>query len=238
MLENIHNVYGSQPVSLNQCKEFLKNIQPKDKRYNLFDSTKMILNEYKGITKCLAQYEASKVLLPLMVHENYSASLENRSCTVNEYYDACANISDYISSGDVTSTNMYTDQNWHLQKSFGFYTCCMPTFELSKYKLKNPNYKIVFSGDLNNPSIKNINKVNILKVDMELSKKLDDILVIKKLLSSLLARQKLQRVKDMFRKYELKQADLSKMINMLLKIDKTSEITSITTKIGKILMQL
>lgn len=237
-LENLYNVYGSEPITMQHCKTFLKNIQPKDKRHNLYDSTRMLLNEYKGINKCLMQYGDAKVLLPLMIHENYSNNLENRICTAQEFFTSCATISDSMSNGDVISTNMYTDQNWNLQKCFGFLTCCKPTFELSKYKLKNPNYKIIFSGDLNSPSIKNINRGNVTRMHNLLNKKLTDILIIKKLLVDLFERHKLTAVKNMFRQYDMSQADLIKCINVLLKVDKTSEIVTIPAKMGKILAQL
>lgn len=237
-LENLHNVYGSEPITIQHCKTFLKNIQPKDKRHNLYDSTRMLLNDYKGINKCLAQYGDAKVLLPLMIHENYSNNLENRTCSAKEFFTSCATISDSMSNGDVISTNMYTDQNWNLQKCFGFLTCCKPTFELSKYKLKNPNYKIIFSGDLNSPSIKNINRGNVIRMNNTLNKKLSDVLIIKKLLVDLFTRQKLTAIKNMFRQYDFSQVDLIKCINVLLKVDKTSEIITIATKMGKILAQL
>ena len=237
-LENLSNVYGSEPITMQHCKTFLKNIQPKDKRHNLYDSTRMLLNDYKGINKCLTQYSDAKVLLPLMIHENYSNNLENRSCTAQDFFKSCATISDSMSNGDVISTNMYTDQNWNLQKCFGFLTCCKPTFELSKYKLRNPNYKIIFSGDLNSPSIKNINRGNVVRMHNLLNKKLTDILIIKKLLVDLFARQKLTAIKNMFRQYDIAQADLIKYINVLLKVDKTSEIVIIQAKMGKILAQL
>lgn len=237
-LENLYNVYGSEPITLQHCKTFLKNMQPKDKRLNLYDSTRMILNDYKNIDRCMTQYNDAKVLLPLMVHENYSSNLENRVCTPKEFYEVSSSIADSISQGDAISTNMYTDQNWSLQKCFGFFTCCKPTYELSQFKLKNPNYKINFSGDLNSPSIKNINKGNVVKIDNFMGKKLTDILIIKKLLVDLLERNKLMAVKNMIRPYDFSQADLIKVVNILLKIDKTSEIVTIPTKLGKILAQL
>jgi DNA polymerase III delta prime subunit len=237
-LENMADVYGSDPISYADCKLFLKNSQPKDKRNNLFDSTKSILNNYRGIEQCLIQYEQTKVLLPLMVHENYTINMENRQCSVGDYFETCAKISDSISKGDVVSTNMYTDQNWYLQKCFGFYTCCKTTYELSKYPLKNPNYKIIFSSDLNNPSIKNINKRNILNANIELNKKLSDVLIMKKLLDVLFDNKKLTKIKNMFRDYDLKHDALIKIINIILKIDKTVDKTAITGKIGKILSQL
>lgn len=237
-LENLYNVYGSEPITLQHCKTFLKNIQPKDKRHNLYDSTRMLLNDYKGIKKCLIQYSDAKVLLPLMIHENYSNNLENRKCSAKDFFASCASISDSMSNGDVISTNMYTDQNWNLQKCFGFFTCCKPTFELNQHKLINPNYNIIFSGDLNSPSIKNINRGNVVKIHNSMGKKLIDMLIIKKLLLDLIARHKLLTIKNIFRQYEFSQADIVKQINILLKIDKTNEIVVIPAKMGKILAQL
>lgn len=237
-LESISDVYGSEVITYNDCKKFLKNMQPKDVKSKLFDATKLILNNYKSIDKCLLQYEQTKVILPLMVYENYTINMENRQCTPKEYYDACSKISDSISKGDVLSTNIYTDQNWYLQKFFGFYTCCETTYELSKYPLKNPNYEIIFSIDLNKTSIKNINRKNILIAHNQIKKNITDMLIFKKLLDDLISRKKLTKVKDMFRYYDMPHDVLVKIIKILLKVDKTVPKTDISVKISKILKQL
>jgi len=236
-LQNIFDVYGHQLITFNDCKTFLKNSQPKDKKIKLFDSTKILMNKYKSIDKCLVLYEQNKVLLPLMVYENYINNLENRQCTNSEFYDSCAKVSNSVSKGDVIETNIYTDQNWYLQNFYGFYTCCETTYTLSKYPLKRSEYKIDFSNDLNNTSIKNINKKNIVKINHSFNKNIIDSLILNKLMNRLIERKKLMRLKSMFSIYDFEHTILIKLMNIILKIDKTIPKIEITNKMSKILAQ-
>lgn len=236
-LQNIHDVYGTQKISYDDCKNFLKFSQQKDKKVKLFDSTKILMNNYKSINKSLNLYEQNKVILPLMVYENYIINLQNRQCSTDNFYDSCSKISNSISKGDVVETNIYTDQNWYLQNFYGFYTCCETTFELSKYPLKFQDYKIEFSNDLNTTSIKNINKKNINKINETFNKNLSDILILNKLMNKLIMNKKLLKMKKIFEIYNIEHTEFIKLISIILKIDKTVDKTEITNKMKKILLQ-
>ena len=82
-------------------------------------------NDYKTIYKL---YESEKVLLPLMIHENYKKRFQ-KNLYDNRYYKLLK-ISDSI-SGDNIETSIYTDQNWYLQ-NICFYTCVNPSYWINK----------------------------------------------------------------------------------------------------------
>ena len=103
-------------------------------------------------------YETEKVLLPLMIHENYYKSIINNYDNISTIISRIKEISDSISIGDNIETSIYTDQNWYLQNIHAFYTCVNTSFNINSQKNKNKKININFSSDLNKTSLKNINR--------------------------------------------------------------------------------
>jgi replication factor C subunit 1 len=232
LLQDLKFTFGSELIDMQNCKKFFMSSQKKDKDIGLFDATKELLDNYKSIDKCLNLYETEKVLLPLMIFENYPRNLLSRSYDrVENFYECSSKICNSISMGDVIETNIYTDQNWYLQSLHGFYTCCEPTYELSKYQLKNRHYEVMFSSDLNKTSIKNINKKNISIVQMKIGKSVNDILILNKMIYNLLKNEQYHKIKKISSQYKLS----AKYIETILKIDKTIEKVNIIQKIKKLI---
>lgn len=236
LLQDLKFSFGNQLIDLEKSKQFFQSSQKKDKDIGLFDCTRELLDNYKSIDKCLNLYESEKVLLPLMIFENYPRNIlnrnyltENKSC--EKLYECASKICDSISIGDVIETNIYTDQNWYLQSLHGFYTCCETTYELSKYPLKNKNYDIIFSSDLNKTSIKNINKKNIFTIQSIINKNLHDILLLNKLIYELIKKDEYKKIKKIFKQYIL----TTKYLDTILKIDKTIEKINLTQKVKKLI---
>jgi DNA polymerase III delta prime subunit len=233
ILQDLKFTFGNTLIDLCKCKKYFQSTQKKNMDIGLFDSTKELLDNYKSIDKCLNLYETEKVLLPLMIFENYPKSVLNRNYSngVN-FYESISKISDSISMGDVIETNIYTDQNWYLQSLHGMYTCCFTTYELSKFTQKNNKYNIIFSSDLNKTSIKNINKKNINIIQNKINKNINDILLLNKLLYYLLKNEKYNKIKKIFKKYYI----IIKYLDTILKIDKTIEKFNLTQKIKKLIL--
>jgi replication factor C subunit 1 len=231
-LQDIKFTYGSELIDISKCKNFFMSSQKKNKDIGLFDGTRELLDNYKSVDKCLNLYETEKVLLPLMIFENYPRNILSRSYDKGEkFYECASNICNSISMGDVIETNIYTDQNWYLQSLHGFYTCCETTYELSKYPFKNKSYDIIFSSDLNKTSIKNINKKNISIIQLKINKNINDILVLNKMISDLLKKEEYKKIKKISREYKLS----SKYLDIILKIDKTIDKINLIQKIKKLI---
>ncbi len=236
LLQDIKFTFGKEPVDIQKCKSFFMSSQKKDKDIGLFEGTKQLLDNYKSIDKCLSLYETEKVLLPLMIFENYPRNILSRSYDRGDkFFDCASRICNSISMGDVIETNIYTDQNWYLQSLHGFYTCCETTYELSKYPFRNPNqsqkYEITFSTDLNKTSIKNINKKNISIIQGKIGKGINDILVLNKMIYSLLKKEEYYKIRKISKQYKLS----AKYLETILKIDKTIEKFNMIQKIKKLI---
>jgi DNA polymerase III delta prime subunit len=232
ILQDLKFTFLEEEITLDKIKLFFQSSQKKDKDIGLFDATRELLDNYKTIDKCLNLYETEKVLLPLMIFENYSRNILNRNYEKTEdLYKSMANICNSISIGDVIETNIYTDQNWYLQNLHGFYTCCETTYELSKYPQKTKNYEILFSSDLNKTSIKNINKKNINIVQAIIKKSIPDILILNKLIYELLKNEEYKKISKIFKNYKL----TNKYLDTILKIDKTIEKINLNQKVKKLI---
>jgi len=148
--------------------------------------------------------------------------------------DGLKNVTDSISKGDVIETNIYTDQNWFLHDIHGFYTCGRTSYHINKNKSKESrreNYEMKFSSDLNQTSLKNINKKQISNLQKIFSyKSFNDIININKIIYNLVKDSKMFEVYEIMKDYDTN----IKTIETLIKIDKTLPKIAISQKNKKI----
>jgi replication factor C subunit 1 len=233
-LQDLKFSFNENEITSSKIHLFLESSKRKDKDLGLFDATKKLLGGFKSIDKCYSLYDTEKVLLPLMIFENYPRNLMNRDFkNPQELYNNLVNISDSISMGDIIETNIYSDQNWFLQSLHGFYTCCKPIYELNKNKLRNKNYEIIFTSDLNKTSIKNINKKNIYTIQEIIKRNINDILIFSNLIMKLLKKENYKKIKKIFKSYKID----NKYLEIILKIDKTLDKILLSQKIKKIILK-
>jgi replication factor C subunit 1 len=211
--------------------EFIEKSREKNINIGLVNSTKKLLNNYLDYDTIIKLYESEKVLLPLLIHENYIKkflykSQDNMSHIMNNLI----NISDSISIGDNIETSIYTDQNWYLQNIHGFYTCINTSYWINKTKVNNKlDYNdIKFSADLNKTSLKNINRKNILNLSKIINNKSNnDILMLNSICNKLITTDENELIKLL----TCYNKDLTiKQIELCLKIDKTTEYNTLATK--------
>ena len=219
-------------VTDNNINEFIDKSRKKNIDIGLFDSTERILNNYMDYETIIKLYESEKVLLPLMIHENYLKKILNKS--KDSWTDTISNIvkiSDFISRGDNIETSIYTDQNWYLQNIHGFYTCINTSFLINKTK---SNYKIdlkdiKFSSDLNKTSLKNINRKNIINLSKIIKNKSNqEILMLNRICNQLIKENKEAELIKILNGYN--KDILIKEIELCLKIDKTTQFTTLAAK--------
>ena len=219
---------------------FIEKSREKNIDTGLFDATNKILNNYLDYDTIIKLYEFEKVLLPLMIHENYIKKVLYKSTDPweNTIYDL-VKISDSISRGDNIETSIYTDQNWYLQNIHGFYTCINTSYWINKNNINNNinNKNIKFSSDLNKTSLKNINRKNITNLLKIIpNKSIYDILILNKICNYLLKNSKETELIKILACYT---KDLTfKEIELCLKIDKTNDFELLSSKDKKKLTKL
>ena len=219
-------------ITENNINEFIQKSREKNIDVGLYDSTEKILNNYLDYDTIIKLYESEKVLLPLMIHENYlKKNLNNSKDSWANIIHNIVKISDSISRGDNIETSIYTDQNWYLQNIHGFYTCINPSFWINKtnsnYKIKHEDIK--FSSDLNKTSLKNINRKNIVNLLKVINNKSNqEILMLNKICNHLIQTNKEGELIKILNGYN-KNISI-KEIELCLKIDKTTIFNTLASK--------
>jgi hypothetical protein len=160
-LDELKINYNDIKITISIFNEFVEIMKKKDQNYDLYKATDKMLSEYHSIENCLELFESQKVLMPLMIHENYHEFIFE-----DKYYK----ILDILSRGDVLENYIHGEQNWDLLEIHGYISCVIPSFYINKYKNNKKNRKLEFAIDLNRTSVKKMNFKNINKTNTRISK--------------------------------------------------------------------
>ena len=232
LLQELSYHLTNKKVTEQNINEFIEKSKEKNIDIGLFNSTERILNNYLDYETNMKLYESEKVLLPLMIHENYLKKILNK--TKNSWESIIHNIvkvSDSLSRGDNIETSIYTDQNWYLQNIHGFYTCLNTSYHINKNK-KNTKLNtddIKFSSDLNKTSLKNINRKNIINLSKIINNKsIYEILMLNKICNHMIIDNNESEIINILNGYN---KDITiKEVELCLKIDKTTEFNILASK--------
>jgi replication factor C subunit 1 len=231
LLEELSFHSKKNKISQLKMSEFIEKSREKNVDIGLLKSTERILNNYLDYDTIIKLYETEKVLLPLMIHENYLKKiLDKIKEPTDKILEYIVKISDSISRGDNIETSIYTDQNWYLQNIHGFYTCINTSYWINKInsnKIKTDDIK--FSSDLNKTSLKNINKKNILNLSKIINNKSNqEILMLNTICNHMIQNNKENDLIKILHGYN---KDISiKEIELCLKIDKTTNFNILAAK--------
>ena len=230
-LYDIKRTFNFDLITEDLFNQYLDNSKKKNKNIELFDATKMLINNYNGIDKSEYYYNIDKVLVPLTIYENYYKIINHKyKKNTNIIINLLKNVTSSISKGDIIETNIYTDQNWHFHKIHGFNSCIKTSYYINKInsQSKKLKYKIDFSSDLNQTSLKNINKKNIftLKKIFKNKKNNYDIIYINKIVYDYILNDKYDKIKEFIDEYNI---NIKTFINFL-KINKIQQKLDINTK--------
>jgi len=219
ILKDLKLSYDNELITLDKFKTYLKYTDYKIKNYNIIDTTQIIINNY-DYEKSKKYYNSEKVILPLMIYENYLSKLEYKQN--KNLLKTIKDISNLITLGDIIETNIYTDQNWYLQNIHGFITTTSTAFFINKYDSNNYDLNIRFSSDLNKTSLKNINKKNFNNIKTYITNKsIEEILYINLILTTFLINNNYDDIKFFIKNYNLNY----KIFDMIIKVNKINKLT-------------
>jgi len=222
ILHDIHNAYPHTVLTQEHINNYTRSTEVKDMDVNLYKATDKLLYNYTSINSCLRLYENNKVLLPLMVQQNYIPYILNNRRTTNDdvsnHLDLIYRIGDTLSYGDIIENHIYSEQSWNIHDIHGLYMCAFPSYQLNTSDL-NPTLwiKAKFANDLHKTSIKNINKKNIANSNKSFNDlSIDDYLYISKIVRGLIQSHGVDYCLQFLAPYKLK----TEQIETILKIDK------------------
>lgn len=238
VVNDLRIAYGKNEITITKLNHYFETTNEKQCNVNSFNAIKEIIFNYSDHKKIVDIYNSNKVLIPLIFHENYYKDIFNRNLNNTQICTLIKQISNYISYGDIIETNIYTDQNWHLQNMHSFVSCMCSSFCLNKfnqYTSKNDiSYEITFSSELNKTSLKNINRKNISNISLINNNNIYDFLLMGTFINEMLNEDKHEQLKYHLSSYKTDEKTWTKPFETLLKIDKTNPVNNtMTTKLKK-----
>ena len=136
-------------------------LQKNIKKSELYDFTKILLSEKTSFDDALYFFDQEKVLLPLMIHQNYINYLNYRK-TINSknWINILKEISEIISYSDKIGNYIYNHHYWDLCSYYAYLSCYYPSSIITKYQMKSKNNmpEIQFTSILSRNSIERVRK--------------------------------------------------------------------------------
>ena len=227
-LHDLKYNYGSIIITATMFDEYLKLSKKKDEDFNLFKATNTLLQNYDGIENCIRYYETDKVILPLMIQQNYLECITTKTADNKTRFDLACNIAEMLSEGDVIENYIYGDQNWDIHEVHGYYTCVAPSYILSNTLKKEKYLQLTYPMDLNKASISKINKKNIINASKAFKdKNINDYIYINLIIRYLTSENRTRECIDLLKGYNINVNN----IESLMKVDKIKALkTSLTSK--------
>lgn len=146
-LNNLKILFKNKTIKKNDIDNFKNVIDKKNMDVMLYKDTEEILTGGKiDIDKCLSLYESEKILIPLMIHENYHKFIKQ---------DKYSKVLDIISIGDIIDNYIHSGQNWDLSITRAMISTVVPSYLINKYQnTSNKSKKLDFA----NPNEYKLNK--------------------------------------------------------------------------------
>jgi len=155
-LENEQRIIEYSEQDFRKCKQLVTGNnwdEKKIKYYKLEVITNDILYNTISIDSLIRQYNNEKILLPLMLHQNYKPAIFK---TLPKYTEHCYKIADLLSNSDVIGSYIFQQNEWDICDYYAINSCYRVYNYISSKKtktLKNSN-EILFTKLLNKTSLK------------------------------------------------------------------------------------
>jgi hypothetical protein len=228
-LGELYRIHGSDTIKISDLQNYTKFTGEKNMDRSIYENTTRLFSQYNGINATLKIFETDKSNMPLMVQQNHFLATNGYLKDKSKLVDLSADLTNIIAHGDVVDNYIYSDQNWSLQETYGFYGCVYPSFKLNKFinteKLANdaryPYYRPTFSSlypkDLNRTSTRCINYKNVKSANEYFQNmSIDDYVMAAKFVKSLLEDGRVSECEKLLKEYCLS----AQSIMYVLKIDK------------------
>lgn len=119
ILYDIYINYSKTLVSTDEIETIFKTFQRKDVDTQIFDSAFQLLNKKQTMNDALLTYTMDSIMMPMMIHENYPKSLQNRKLNLKQKIGHAQNINNMLCYGELFQTEIYQHQYWDLLEFAG-----------------------------------------------------------------------------------------------------------------------
>lgn len=172
ILENIKLYFNNNEIKPSDISKIIKSFGNKDIDVGLYTAINNIFDTKLSIDNSLINYQADKVFVPMLVHENIDKQVRlNYNNTDIEKLDALYEYYDYITNGNIVENEVFSNHNWQLNDYVGIMSCYSANYIINKLnKSKFQKYSTINSS----PVLSKINyKFYNLKIANMICKKLD-----------------------------------------------------------------
>mgnify|MGYP003705803077 CR=1 FL=1 len=172
ILENIKIYFHNNTITLKTMNKVIKSFGEKDIDIGLYTAINNVFDTKLTIDSAIKSYQADKVFVPMLIHENINKQIRNNYKNSNlEKINAMYKYYDFITDANVIENDLYCNHNWELTKFVGILTCYSANSILnSLHKYNYPKYNTVN----NSPVLSKINyKFYNLKIINMICKKIN-----------------------------------------------------------------
>jgi broad-specificity NMP kinase len=225
----LFRIYGSNKITMKDINNYTNVTGDKDMDKSIYENTTRLFSQYNGLNASLKIFETDKSTMPLMVQQNHFLATNGYLKDRSKIIDISSDITETIAHGDVVDNYIYSDQNWSLQETYGFYGCVNPSFILnqsinssklahdSQYPYYRPVFTSLYPKDLNRTSTRCINFKNVKSANEYFQHmSIDDYVLASKFIKQMLDDGRIAECEKLLREYNLS----AQSIMYILKIDK------------------
>jgi signal recognition particle receptor subunit beta len=221
LLEELYRIYKRTPIKLNELNKHIELMGVKDIERTLYENTMELITNYKNIDTTIKIFETEKSTLPLMIQQNHLNIISRYSTNKKNIIKTALQITENLSYGDVIENYVYSEQNWNLQHTCGFYYCVYPSYifneNVNKKQVKYNKFKLNYPKDFNKTSTRCINYKNIKIInDYFNNMSIYDYITLIHIIKELLVQDRITECKSLLQKYNLSDV----ILTYVIKIDK------------------
>lgn len=121
ILYEIYIECGNNEITVDYLYSFFERFSKKKVDTQLYDATYKLLEDHITISEAMRFYDIDKLLLPMMIHENFIRSIALKTDTDKVKIKNLVDISLSLCENDILQTNMFINQIWELNN----YSCYM-----------------------------------------------------------------------------------------------------------------
>jgi len=132
----------------------------------LYDNVKKVFFNNLNITNFYDIYNNYKILLPLLIHENYKNFLKNNIKNQKNLKDCILKISNILLFSEQIDEFIFNKHRWNLQNLYSIISCQYISYIINDYKLKTKktDIKIEYTKILTKNSTKSSNMKNYIDI--------------------------------------------------------------------------
>ena len=114
ILYDIYTIHKNSLITLEIVETIINTFVKKDVDIQIFEMTRNILNNEIDNKDLIKYYDNDRLQLPMMLHENYISSINNKNITFDEKFDKILECSEIFIENDICQTNVYDNQSWEM----------------------------------------------------------------------------------------------------------------------------